>query len=118
MPHDQYGREIPDPRPVELPTGLKVRPSLQEEIRRYIRAEMSNHARDQGWESFEEANDFDIDDDIDAMIEQSPYALHEMRAEPGDVDASASQLRAPNGPSGPSIRPEPPPAEGSQEPAK
>lgn len=88
MKFDTYGREIPDPRPVELPTGLRVRPTLQEEIQRYIRAEMSLRARDQGMETFEEANDFDIEDDWEPIDDDSPYTLRDMIPEPFDVDAS------------------------------
>lgn len=60
---DTKGREIPDPRPLELAPG-SIRPeSLQSMMQRLIREQLSRHAVEQGEESFEEANDFDIEDE-------------------------------------------------------
>lgn len=107
------GREIPDPRPVEVPTGLRTRPTLQEEIKRYIRVEMSNRARDEGHESFEEADDFDVDDDVDGVFE-TQYTVNEMAPEWHDRDGDPpGSPRGSASPPGPSIRAQAPPPRGS-----
>lgn len=60
---DEYGREIPDPRPVEIPDNYKRPPTLREQIQQAIRQEFSRVAAQHGAETFEEADDFDIEDD-------------------------------------------------------
>lgn len=59
---DQDGRELVSDRPVEAAIGYKPQPSLAEQIRQMIRSEKLQAAY-QDAESFEEADDFDIDDD-------------------------------------------------------
>jgi hypothetical protein len=73
--YDERGREIPDSRPVEVP--LMRRPlSLQDEIRRFVRQELSARAQDQGFESFEESDDFEVGDDS-----SEPSTVYEMDEE-------------------------------------
>jgi hypothetical protein len=83
---DAQGRQIPDPRPVEVPSGIGRPLSLQDEIRRFVRIEMSRKAVSNELESFEEADDFVVDDDDDDFV--SAYEVKEMVPEIGDVDAS------------------------------
>lgn len=59
---DSEGREHPDPRRVEIPTRLKLPQRQVDRVRAIIRQEMSRRAVDEGKESFEEADDFEIDD--------------------------------------------------------
>lgn len=59
------GREIPDPTPVEIPAGYKRPESLVDMIKRLVRNDVSQFARDHGAESFEEANNFGEDEDED-----------------------------------------------------
>lgn len=60
---DKLGREIPDPRPMELVPGA-VRPeSIHSMIQRLIREQVSAAAVAEGEESFEEANDFDVEEE-------------------------------------------------------
>lgn len=59
---DQNGYEIPDNTPVELPTRLRVSVNRVTQMRQLIRAELSRQAADQGDETFEEADDFDLPD--------------------------------------------------------
>lgn len=54
-----------DNQPIEVPLEWREPPSLQEEIRRYIRVEMSRVAEENGHETFEEANDLEFSDDDD-----------------------------------------------------
>lgn len=73
---DSLGREIPDPTPVEVPLRvLQAFESLQDQIRRTIRMEMSRAAGEAGQETFEEADDFDVDDEEPELV--SAYEIPE-----------------------------------------
>lgn len=72
MKYDDQGREIPDATPVEVPLRLRNRPEEVERLRSLIRNELSDQAAKQGFETFEEANDFDVDED-----EFFPVSPHE-----------------------------------------
>lgn len=100
---DQFGREVPDQTPVEVPLDFRRPLSLQEEIRRFVRGELSMRAVDESLESFEEADDFEVDDDEGDFV--SPYEMTEMAEEPAFRDASDL------------TKPEPPPKD-TVEPAK
>lgn len=55
----------PDPTPMQPPLGYKRQPSMVEHIRNMVRSEHLRLAAEQsGAETFEEADDFDIDDDL------------------------------------------------------
>lgn len=71
-------RETPDPTPVAWPAGVRRPETLAEQIRRMVRLHVSQMAQEQGFESFEEADDFDSDDDDEF---RSPYELTEMQEE-------------------------------------
>lgn len=63
---DDLGREIMDPTPIAPPIGYRKQPSIAEQMRAMIRSErLREEAAAQGYESFEEADDFDVDDDFD-----------------------------------------------------
>lgn len=55
--------EILDDTPVALPVRWRRPVPLAETIRRMVKQQLSLAASDQGFESFEEADDFDVDDD-------------------------------------------------------
>lgn len=76
--YNERGQEIPDPRPVSVPAGFQRPLSLQEEIKRFVRSELSRQAEDAGQESFEEADDFEVDEDPDPL---SPYELQDASPE-------------------------------------
>ena len=57
------GWEIPDPRPVEVPIGFERPESLEEKIQRMVRTHVSDFAESQGYESFDDADDFDVDEE-------------------------------------------------------
>jgi len=63
MRYDEFGRELPDTTPVARPAGFRPPPTLTEQIRRMVRGELSQQAAAAGQETFEEADDFDVDDD-------------------------------------------------------
>jgi len=63
--YDADGREIPDPQPTFLNTGLTAPESTSAMIQRLVRTELSTAAANAGFESFEEADDFDVEDEFD-----------------------------------------------------
>lgn len=74
---DGKGREILDPVPIAPPVGYVKQPSLAEQMRAMIRSEnLRAHAEQQGFETFEEADDFDVGEDVDVVM-QSPYEFEE-----------------------------------------
>lgn len=62
-------------RPVEGMAGAVHPPSIQEMIQQYIRVEMSNAAKEEGNETFEEADDFDVGIDDEDVL---PLTHHEV----------------------------------------
>lgn len=65
------GAEILDGTPIAPPVGYFKQPSMVEHIRNMVRGELLRHAaQNQGFETFEEAEDFDVDDDPDP---HTPY---------------------------------------------
>lgn len=67
---DENGWEIPDPNPVAIPAGFKRPETLAEQVQRLVRTSISRQAEAEGYETWEEANDFDVDDDFDPT---TPY---------------------------------------------
>lgn len=63
--------ETLDPTPVAIPVKFHRPPTLQEQIARYTRNHLNKIAAQEGKESFEEANDFDVGED-------SPMSPHEI----------------------------------------
>lgn len=59
---DAQGREVLDDTPIAVPLKFK-RQSFIDHIQTLVRQEMSRMALDQGHESFEEADDFDVGDE-------------------------------------------------------
>lgn len=55
--------EKPDPRPAKVLTGMNRPLSTAEHVRAVVQAEMSLAAQLNEMETFDEANDFDVDDD-------------------------------------------------------
>lgn len=75
--HDELGREIIDDTPIEVPLKIQKPPSIQEMVKMYIRMdELSQDALRQELETFEEADDFDVDDDDMPL---SGYEMQEMQ---------------------------------------
>lgn len=69
---DLLGHEVPDPTPLALPVGFKTPESLTEQIQRLVRGAISQEAAERGEETFEEADDFDVDDELDF---RTPYEM-------------------------------------------
>lgn len=99
MRHDEKGREIPDPRPMEMPLGLRKPESMEEMIRRFVRVEASRIAQKEGMETFEEADDFEVEDD-DFSDAPTQYMVPEVGPEgpeslDGVVQAKPDQVESP-----------------------
>lgn len=59
---NEQGQEVPDPTPVTI--RFKGRAINQfDQVRQFIREELSRNQSARGRETFEEANDFDVEDD-------------------------------------------------------
>lgn len=65
------GHEVPDPTIVEPPIGYIRQPDLMELMRRMIRNELSTVVENTEFETFEEADDFEVEDD--PVDYSSPY---------------------------------------------
>lgn len=72
--YNEKGEEIMDPRPLSSRVGLKQPETLAQQIARILHSERAKeYAKSQGRETFEEADDFDVEDDIEM---NSPYEQH------------------------------------------
>lgn len=82
--HNDLGQEIPDPIPMAPPIGYQKPLSMFDQMRAQIRAE---HVRlrqmelEQLRETPEQANDFDVDEDIESMP-----SLYEEKFDPVDFE--------------------------------
>jgi len=101
--HDrQKFGEHPDPTPVEIPGKCQMPLSLRDDMRRFIREELTKQAlKDTEIESFEESNDFEIENPEDEII--TPYTVHELAPEPeqpiDDLEGTSSpEDRVPEAP--------------------
>jgi hypothetical protein len=73
---DLYQEHL-DPEPIAIPLG-KQELSTDQKIKELVRIEMSKLSEEAGNETFDEANDFDIDDDEDML---SGFEVREMQQE-------------------------------------
>lgn len=94
MKFNEKGQELPDPAPLAIPLGAKKPETLVEMMRRLIRQDLSRHAQEEGNETFEEANDFDIEED-DAELHTTEY--EEMREEIPVAQAESKESHSERG---------------------
>lgn len=78
---NEAGQEVLDDTPVALPVRFKRPQNLIEQVREVIHQE-GLRAAEAGFESFEEADDFDVDDDPEI---RSPYEIVEEEMEAYDI---------------------------------
>lgn len=95
--------EIPDQTPMEIPLGFKMPMSLADQIRQMVRTQLSAQAEAQGEETFEEADDFEIDEDpspisVYEMQDMAPEFARERDASPPVQDAPRTSQKAPPSP--------------------
>lgn len=68
------GMEFPDPTPMSPPIGYKKQPTMVEMMQNMVRGELlRRYAEAEGMESFEEADDFDVDDENDPGDKRTIY---------------------------------------------
>lgn len=89
-PLDSKGHEIPDDSPVAIPVRFNRIPNMMDQMRTLIRAEVSRAAEAEGYETFEEADDFDIGDDYE------PNSRYELDEDTLNYDHTRD-TRGPNG---------------------
>lgn len=66
------GKEYPDPVPMAPPVGYAAPPNIMDMIRSMVRSEaLKRLADEQGFDNFDEANDFDLPDD--PIDPRTPY---------------------------------------------
>ena len=116
------GPEQLDKTPLEVPLEHLRPPTIKEELQRYVRYEISQIGKDAGFSSFEEEDDFDIEDEEVDLL--SPYQMTELQeeagfeggldgapSEPAPRGADDSERRSDNPPKGPAGSSESQPAE-------
>lgn len=69
------GQEMPNPMPVEIPSGLGKPYTIEDRIAEIVRSSLSMQARQQEYETLDEANDFDLKDEL--VVELSGFELLE-----------------------------------------
>lgn len=91
--YDADGKFYPDPVPMAPPVGFVQKPSIADQMRRIFHSEqMKILAAQEGRESFEEADDFEIQDEYDP---RSPFEMQlEQELEPHLPSAPAGVARA------------------------
>lgn len=76
--HDEDWKEIGDPTPVEVPLRFRHHsPGMVELIKKHIATAMSREAAAMEKETFEDANDFEVDDD--EFLPASRYGFSEQQ---------------------------------------
>lgn len=104
---DKQGREICNPVPAIFSSDLQRPPSLMDQIKRCLKTELDINAQNEGIESFEEADDFDVPDDwdVDAVSQYELTELQEEYFEPDPPkvpdDPPEPPVTDPDPPSGP-----------------
>lgn len=93
-------------RRVEMPTRLRLPQSRTDQIRQYIREEMSRAAAHQGHESFEEADDLEPDDEEN--LPYTPYELRELEPPPPLQNGVKAEGQPPVDPAAKPEEPAPP----------
>lgn len=87
-----HAPEVVDPVPIHIP-GEDRPLSLREEMRRFIRDEISKAAVDNGVGSFEEEDDFEAEDAESDML--TPYTVLDMQPEPNEVGYEPDPVSTP-----------------------
>jgi hypothetical protein len=78
--HDEKGRFIPDPTPIEVPLALRQGETEAMRIARAVSLEFSNQAEKNGFETWEESQDFDVEDEWE-LFPESEFEIKEMQEE-------------------------------------
>lgn len=87
---NEKGHEVFNPTPKVLHTGVNRPPTLQEQIQRVLRINLSEQAEAQGAETFEESNDFDVVDEFDS-IDNAPDSQYTIMEDEPHAPEGASE---------------------------
>lgn len=86
--YNRKGEELPDPVPTQLHIDIEAEMPLHEKVLRAVQSsEWTRRMNEQGIETYEEANDFDIPDDLG-----DPRSIHEEQS--GDMLAYEEGVRS------------------------
>lgn len=96
------GKEYPNPKGLTVDVDPDRPDNLREQIRRIVRTEVARAAVQSGYESFEEANDFEVDEDpefksayeFQDMVDEEPMKPVKAPVE-GEVPARAGSSPEP-----------------------
>lgn len=91
---DARGRETLDDTPVALPLKFR-RQSWVDQMRDFVRQELSRRAEALEAESFEEADDFDVDDDPEIRSQYEISADQEFYVPPEPEEAKPEPTETP-----------------------
>lgn len=103
------GKEVADQTPVSVPAGWSRPVPLQVQIQQMIRREVSRAAASEELETFEEADDFEVEDEEPDPLSpyEIPEGLPERRVAPESLDGDTKEPPAPeNAPEAPKTAPE------------
>jgi len=96
--YDEFERYKPDPTPMAPPIGYNPQPSLAEQIRAMVRSsQLALEAERLGAETFEEADDFEMDDvDPSSPYEENfdPVPARELKARRKKAEDEAAAAAA------------------------
>lgn len=99
--YNEKGEVIPKKTPVSIPVGFQKPESLQSMIARMVRLESKRvEAAGAAAETFEEADDFDVDDEKSII---SPYQMSQMQEEAPHLAKTVPLEGTPN----PDVKPVP-----------
>lgn len=101
------GAHTPDTTPVEIPFRRPL--TLRQEMQRFIRAELSKQANEQGFATFEEEDDFE-EDDPDAEF-LTPYSVQDMHPDTPDPRLPLETMEGSDQPDTAPPSPEPQPVD-------
>lgn len=90
---DKNGHEIPSQETSRMPLTMKRPETLTEQVQRLVRTSVSAYAANQGDETFEESEDFDIGDDFDPSTPYETYFDPVLQKELTPVEFKANQSR-------------------------
>jgi len=65
MPLNENGHEVLDDTPVEIPLRFRREETINEKVQRLVELNISARAEANGFETFDEADDFDVQDEYD-----------------------------------------------------
>lgn len=85
---NEFGQEIPDDTPVVINLPGVGQVNMLDDVKKFIDIYMSQRAAAEGMETIEDANDFEVDDDL------FPVSPHEYDKETELADLEALQVAA------------------------